>query len=94
MRWMFYETKLIFGLNALFWVFSDKMGPKTRKTGPSSSKKGKKWLNWSKIVQSLVRYILDFSEATRFFMGSVAYRFQDESEPVILSYFLWHFIVG
>ena len=40
------------------------------------------------------QYILDFSEATRIFMGSVAYRFQEESEPVILSYFLWHFIVG
>ena len=35
-----------------------------------------------------------FPERQDFFGGSVAHRFQEESEPVILNYFLWHFIDG
>jgi len=37
---------------------------------------------------------LNFPEQPDFFVGSAAYRCQEESEPVILSYFLWHFVVG
>ena len=35
-----------------------------------------------------------FQERQGFFVASVAYRVQEESEPVLWSYFLWHFIVG
>ena len=38
--------------------------------------------------------MLDFSEQQNYCVGSVAYRVQEESEPVMSSYFLWHFMVG
>ena len=68
------------------------MGLNTREIGPSATKKGQKRV---KLLQNCANLIFSahfgFSRSNEFFVGSVAYRFQEESEPVILSYFLWHY---
>ena len=68
----------------------------TRKTGPSLSEMGQKRVD---LVQNRANFGI-FSTFWIFpeqqvFLWEVwhTYRFQEESEPVILSYFLWHFIV-
>ena len=47
------RQNLFLDLTPCFGVFSDKMGSQTRKTGPSSFKKGKQWV---KLVQNRAKF--------------------------------------
>ena len=83
MKRLFYETQVFFGLR----------GQKPVKLVHPGLTWAKNGSNWSKTIKiGYFQHILDFSGTTRFFW-SVEYCFQEESKPIILSYFLWNFIV-
>ena len=64
------RQNLFSDLTPCFWVFSDKMGSKPSNIGPSSSKKTKNGLNWSKIVQNLVfSAYVEFFRSNKIFYG-------------------------
>ena len=90
------KENLFLDLTPCFGVILAKMRSKPRKFGPSTSKMDQKRVT---LVQNCAKFGI-FSTCWislgqhDFVVGSVAYRFQVESEPVILRSFLWHFIVG
>jgi len=85
MKRIFYETTLVFELN-----------PLPRTLGPFTSNMGQKWVTLvpKRATSGVSSTFWMFPERQEFCVGSVVYGFEEESEPVVWSYFVWHFIVG